>query len=165
MSRITSFKMGIYKNTKGQTLIETAIVLVILLLILFGIAEFARAWYIKGSLKNAVRQGVRVAVVTSNITNASNVQCGSFTCPYTVTPPDTNGVINSVCCSQGVPRNADASKDTKVSLTCDPSSPCSNGYTVKVSATTNFKLAVSSTFFPWLHNIPLTTDASMMYEV
>ena len=36
---------------QGQTLIETAIILIVLLLIVFGITEFARAWFTKNSLK------------------------------------------------------------------------------------------------------------------
>jgi Flp pilus assembly protein TadG len=58
------------KRQKGQTVIEMALVILLLLMLLFGIAEIARAWWFKGQLNNAARVGVRVAVVTSPLTGS-----------------------------------------------------------------------------------------------
>jgi len=55
------------RNNAGQTVIETVFMILILLTIFFVIAEFSRAWYLKNSLNNAARTGVRVAAVTSGI--------------------------------------------------------------------------------------------------
>jgi Flp pilus assembly protein TadG len=60
--------MNLIKRQKGQTVIETALVIVFILMIFFGIAEIARAWWLKGQLNNAARVGARVAVVTSPLT-------------------------------------------------------------------------------------------------
>jgi len=51
------------KNKHGQSLIEFALVLPILLLVLFGIAEFGRAIMVKNILHTASREGARLGVV------------------------------------------------------------------------------------------------------
>lgn len=51
-------------NQKGAVLVETAIILPILLLIVFGIFEFGRAMFIVNTLNNAAREGARRAAVS-----------------------------------------------------------------------------------------------------
>jgi Flp pilus assembly protein TadG len=51
------------KAEDGAVLVETAIVLPILLLIVWVIIDFARAFYTVNSLASAVREGARVAAV------------------------------------------------------------------------------------------------------
>ena len=53
---------------KGQTIIETALLMILLLMFFFGIAEIARAWWLKNQLNNAARVGVRAAVVDDTLT-------------------------------------------------------------------------------------------------
>ena len=152
------------KEQKGQTLIETALILFLLLLILLGISEFARAWYTKSSLKNGARQGARVAAVTPG-----NDLTASFTCNNTTNCPNTTPLINAVCCQPGVPHKA-APEDTTVTLTCRDASNAviacnliaADG-TVQVQASTTFFTIVHS-FSPYLRDIAITTDASMRYE-
>jgi Flp pilus assembly protein TadG len=59
-------------DDRGAAAVEFAIVLPVLLLILFGIIEFARAWNVKQTLTDAAREGTRVAVVAErqNLTQA-----------------------------------------------------------------------------------------------
>jgi len=52
------------KDKRGQSLIEFALVLPILLLVLFGITEFGRAILVKNVLHTASREGARLAVVS-----------------------------------------------------------------------------------------------------
>lgn len=52
-----------FGNRRGQTLVEFALVLPILVLILFGIFDFGRAVYAYNTIGNAARQGARVAAV------------------------------------------------------------------------------------------------------
>ncbi|MDA8433692.1 MAG: pilus assembly protein [Nitrospiraceae bacterium] len=70
--------MKILRRPKGQTVIETALIITLLLMLFFGIAEIARAWWIKGQLNNAARVGVRVAIVTSPLTGG-DINCASAT--------------------------------------------------------------------------------------
>lgn len=70
------------KNRGGQSIIEFAVLLPILLLVIFGITEFGRAILIKNVLHTASREGARLAVVSDStsahgrvleVLNAANV--------------------------------------------------------------------------------------------
>ena len=142
-----------FKKQKGQTLIETALILFLLLLILLGITEFARAWYTKSSLKSGVRSGARVAVVTPSVSDLSPLPC----------PQAGNSIINVVCTSPGV-KNDDR---TSVSIEVDPGSgPAVAGDTITVTATYSDPtfFIVGNSPWPWPKSLSITTDASMRYE-
>lgn len=51
------------KDESGQNLVEFALVVPMLLILVFGIAEFGRAWMTKNILTGAAREAARVAVV------------------------------------------------------------------------------------------------------
>lgn len=53
------------KNKEGQTIIEFALLLPILLMVLFGIIEFGRAMTVINLLNTASREGARLAVPAS----------------------------------------------------------------------------------------------------
>jgi Flp pilus assembly protein TadG len=55
---------------RGAALVEFALVLSVLVLILFGIIEFGRAYNTKISLTHASREGVRVLAVTGDAEEA-----------------------------------------------------------------------------------------------
>ena len=50
-------------NRKGQALIEFALVLPLVLLLVVGMLEFARAWNLHQTMTDAVREGARRAVL------------------------------------------------------------------------------------------------------
>jgi len=54
---------SIFRSQKGQNLIEFALVLPILLLVVFGIAEFGRAWMTRNIMTGAAREAARIAAV------------------------------------------------------------------------------------------------------
>ena len=56
------------KDKDGQSLIEFALVLPILLLVLFGITEFGRAIMVTNVLYTAAREGARQGVVSGDTT-------------------------------------------------------------------------------------------------
>jgi hypothetical protein len=148
----------IKRNVKGQALVETALVLLLLLIILLGIAEFSRAWYTKNSLKNAVRQGARVAAVTPGISSFSGVLCSG-----TPTDADDVAVHTAVCSQPGV------SPTTSVSLIVDmatapPTTVLNSGDTATVQATTTFNFVIGNSPWPWSKSMSITTAASMRYE-
>jgi Flp pilus assembly protein TadG len=155
------------KDNKGQTLVETALVLILLLLILIGIAEYSRAWYRKSSIKNAVRQGARVAAVTAHITSASAAPCG-VTCPAAAPDPDNNNdgvIVAVVCCSSGLV-NEPATSVT-IAVTDASGNPRAGdaqaGDAVNVSSTSPFSTIVPK-LFGSLIPTQLTSDATMRYE-
>lgn len=71
------------RNTElGQSLVEFSLVLPLLLLLLFAIVDFGRAFYAWNTLSNASREGARVAAVgadNSEINTAVNSAMGGLT--------------------------------------------------------------------------------------
>jgi Flp pilus assembly protein TadG len=55
-------------GARGQSLVEFALVLPILLLIFMGILDFGRAVFAYNTLSNAAREGARVAIVDQTVT-------------------------------------------------------------------------------------------------
>ena len=53
------------KSEKGQSMVELALILPIIILILFGILEFGRIFYSYIVITNAAREGARVGAVGS----------------------------------------------------------------------------------------------------
>jgi Flp pilus assembly protein TadG len=53
------------KDKDGQTIIEFALLLPILLMVLFGVTEFGRAIMVKNVLHTAAREGARLAAVSA----------------------------------------------------------------------------------------------------
>jgi Flp pilus assembly protein TadG len=51
------------RNERGAAAVELALVMPILILLLFGIIEFARVWNVRQTMTDAAREGARVAVV------------------------------------------------------------------------------------------------------
>lgn len=51
------------KDEKGQSLVEFALVVPMLLILVFGIAEFGRAWMTRNVLTGAAREAARIAVI------------------------------------------------------------------------------------------------------
>lgn len=69
-----SFLRGSARSERGQALVEFAIVLPMLLLLLLGIVDFARAWNVFEVLTDAARAGARVAVVDQPSTTEQDVR-------------------------------------------------------------------------------------------
>jgi Flp pilus assembly protein TadG len=76
-------KAQIMRNTKGQVLVETALILPLLLVLIFGLVDFGRAMYTKNTLNYAASLGARVAAVTPSLTEKT------FTPSSTGEPADT----------------------------------------------------------------------------
>jgi Flp pilus assembly protein TadG len=81
------------KDEKGQNLIEFALVVPLLLVLVFGIAEYGRAWMTRNILTGAAREAVRVAAVSdagiaAGITRANVVlaSAGINSASVSVTP-------------------------------------------------------------------------------
>lgn len=53
-----------WRDERGGAAVELALIMPVLVLLLFGIIEFARVWNVKQVLTDAAREGTRIAVVT-----------------------------------------------------------------------------------------------------
>ena len=81
-------------RSRGQGLVEFALIFPVLILALFGVFDFGRAIYAYNTLANAARDGVRIAMVNQNGTGTGCVG-GSG-----ATPPDTTKVSAVDCATQ-----------------------------------------------------------------
>ncbi|RII27808.1 MAG: hypothetical protein CXR31_06160 [Geobacter sp.] len=118
-------------NSKGQTIVETAIILPILLILVLGIFEFGRAMYVKNTLNNAARAGARAAVVLplyDATTNPNGLQTVS------------NVPLNSACGSSGVNKSV-------YDIICGSLTngiPRNDSTAVSIAAFTSYSTATSS---------------------
>jgi Flp pilus assembly protein TadG len=139
---------------KGQTTIETVMLLLLLFAIFFTIVELSRAWWVKNTLNNAARIGARVAVVQSDLVNDSDVACGGG---------GLQDAIDAVCNAPGVPIGA------RVSVSYDDANSDgdpSAGETVTVSVEVDFSAVSILSIVPSMGNITeISSLASMRYEL
>ena len=63
MKATSNLCRSIFRDQKGQNLVEFALVLPLLLLLVIGIAEFGRAWMTQNILTGAAREAARLAAV------------------------------------------------------------------------------------------------------
>lgn len=89
--------VSLIHNNRGNAVLEFALVFPILLLVVFGITEFGRAWMTVNVISGAAREGCRLAVVTepnvpavqTRVTEVCNA-AGITPSTIIVTPPDPN---------------------------------------------------------------------------
>jgi Flp pilus assembly protein TadG len=137
------------------------------MILIFGVAEIARAWYLKNSLNNASRMGARVAVVQSSLPVAgANDECG------TANPldPGVQKVFDAVCSDASGVNAADRTVTVDISIDdVDEDTTTNAGDLVTVMVTVNFnsgKFSVFSSLIPGLSALEvLSSRASMRYEL
>jgi Flp pilus assembly protein TadG len=149
-------------DSRGQAIVELALVLFLLLLLVLGIFEFGRAMYIKNTLTHAARAGARAAVVTSGISSSGPVSINT-SCNYGTNPTGNPRVFEAVCKSlySGIDKNYVNCEITIADLNNNAVIPDPGDMvTVKVTLT-NFGSVVPN-FIP----VPstLSGDTAMRYE-
>jgi hypothetical protein len=60
------------RSTRGQSLIEFAVVAPLFFLLLFGVIDFGRLYFVQMSLQNAIRQAGRYAVTGNHLPDPKN---------------------------------------------------------------------------------------------
>jgi Flp pilus assembly protein TadG len=65
---------ALLRDRSGQSMVEFALVVVLLVLLVIGIAEFARAWNVYQIVTNAAREGARLASLPVGFTTDSAVR-------------------------------------------------------------------------------------------
>jgi uncharacterized protein (UPF0333 family) len=128
-------KKFLLKENKGQSIIEFALLLPILLLVVFGITEFGRAIMTKDVLHTASREGARLAAVSS-VGDSLSVKAR---------------VIEVL--------QAASIKNYQIFITTDLGAK-----TVEVEVTTDFEVLSRGVLDPFLGTITLTGRTVMRYE-
>src|SRR5262245_42962022 len=62
------------RQQRGSVILETAIMLMVLLMFAFGIVDFGRVMYVANALTNATRDGARWTAVQQNVPLTTSVQ-------------------------------------------------------------------------------------------
>ena len=133
---------------RGQALAEFALVLPLLLLLIAGIVEFARAWNIKQAVTDAAREGIRHVVIADGKSLA-----------------DAEAKIEE--------RLALASIETSSIAFSSPGCPTVtncvhiSGEQMTVDVSTQYRMAFVGTLLKWLvgsQNVTISTRATMRNE-
>jgi len=125
------------RQKRGQSVVELAIILPFLLLVLFGITEFGRAWATQNVLTSAAREGARLAVVTG---------------------PDVGLVttrVTTVCAVAGIIPTA---------IDVVPPHPLDPERRVSVTVTCNFQILTGRLLGGFSGTIPLSASTTMRHE-
>jgi len=126
-----------HRKNRGQAVIEVAFVLPLMLLVLFGITEFGRAWATQNILTSAAREGARLAIVTA---------------------PDNALVtsrVTAVCTAAGV---------TLTGVTIVPPDPLDPERRVTVTVNCNFTILTGTMLGPFSGTIPMSASTTMRHE-
>lgn len=129
--------VSLIRNNRGNAVLEFALVLPLLLMVVFGITEFGRAWMTVNILAGAAREGCRLAVVTA---------------------PDVPAVqtrVTEVCNSSGI---------TPSSITVTPPAPNDPERRVTVTVETNFTVIPGNVLGTFSGTIPLRSTMTMRHE-
>ena len=99
------------RKKRGATLVETALVLPVILVVMITIVEYSRYYYIQSVLFNSAREGARYGIVrpgdTAGITNAARrylVGLGEGNVNVAMSYPNPN---NPSQCNPNLPTNGD----------------------------------------------------------
>lgn len=131
------------RGSKGQALVELALILPVLLMLILGVVEFGRAFYMKNTLVNAVRGAARKAAV-SNSWTSSTIRFWTYSSvPASWRNPSVISLAQS-----------------------NPATPPSSGSgaDITVNAKVRFTTIVPNFFFPFKNYTSITAQATMRYE-
>lgn len=85
---------SILKDEKGQNIVEFALVVPLLFLLVFGIAEYGRAWMTRNILTGAAREAVRIAVVPNETPGAAVARANQILASAGITSATVNVIDN-----------------------------------------------------------------------
>ncbi len=123
------------RSRRGQSLVEFALVVPILLLLLLGLVELGRAWMTRNIMTGAAREAVRIYVVPEGSDNAAKTRAWTVLAGAGITSANATVVT----------------ADNGAYSTCT------------VTITHGFQ-PIFGGFIPGLDNVPLVTTTSMRRE-
>lgn len=129
-------------KTRGQSLVEMALTLPVLLLVVLGFIDLGRAVYYYSAIGNAVREGARYATVQRHLDTTDGTQ------------QDIDTIARVTGYSVAVPIQA---SDVSVDRVDETGALKADGLYVVVTATFDFDPVV-----PFINPITLTAESTMM---
>jgi len=164
--------LTLFRHRRGQSLVETALVLPVLAFLTFGLLDFGRAYYFQVAITNAAREGARTAILniyTGPATPTCSTLDNYITCPVQADIAIVNAV-NAELQNTGITPNSITicpPHDATVPTTGCPTT--ANRVGNWTAATTNYYVTVNVTynftlFTPLLQNLvgnPVTMSVSV----
>jgi Flp pilus assembly protein TadG len=159
-------------STRGQTLVEFALVLPLFLLMLFGLVDLGRFVFINSTLSQAAREGARLASVQAYWVGHTDSACDQAGGP--ICPTDLNALRANVLVATNRQMVASGTiVDANLHLSCDPIGSAPGGAwtspahtcTSRVPGSSEVSVRVVMTFAPITPVISqlfpsITSDAS-----
>jgi len=161
------------RRSRGQSLVEFAVVLPLFVLMLFGVVDAGRMIYLHTVLSQAAREGVRVASVEASWLGASGSGCGTAggpVCPANVTALRTD-ILSAA--NRNIQPFA-ALTNSQLQTRCDPSggTPTANwnatscvsngpGNVASVRVTSTFT-AITPIISRIIGSVPMSASSSMV---
>jgi len=144
------------QNRSGQTIVEFALIVALLLAVLFGIVEFGRAWFYSNHISNSVRASARYGAVLGNASTSVSFAKSKI---ETYATTEIQSYINVQ--SGDLTVNAQFFQD---GTTTPRTGNLARGDTIEVSATYNFTILTGSIIPYFSGTRPITRTASMRFE-
>lgn len=123
------------RGERGQSLVEFALVLPVLVIVLVGLFDLGRAVMLSETLNSAVREGTRYAMVRGT-TSSSPLGAATLT-----TPPAADNAATTVVRTHAIGINS-----TLTIVMSWPDGNANKGSTVQISATTPYTPILSQVF-------------------
>ena len=153
--------LTLFRHRRGQSLVETALVLPVLAFLTFGLLDFGRAYYFQVAITNAAREGTRTGILNV-YTGPATPTCSSSnsyaTCPVQTDAAIVNAVTAELQGTGIVPASITICPphDSTSSTAGCPNT--SNRVDLWNAATTNYYITVITTynftlFTPLLQNL------------
>jgi Flp pilus assembly protein TadG len=153
-ARREGFGAGSALDSRGQALVETALVLPLLLLLIVGLFDIGRAIWLSNTLATAVREGSRYGVVHGALSGSPT---GPGAASYT--PPDTDTAITAQVrtYATGVPNNLTVQSTW-------PDGNANRGSRIVVSASFPFTPILAQVFLGGGLGITLRSSSTLVIE-
>lgn len=146
------------QRTRGQSLVEFALVLPVFLLMLFGLIDGARYVFASNALSNAAREGARKASVEASWIAKANTSCGTIGGP--VCPADAATLKTHVTTAANQ-EMAPFGSVTNLYISCDDSAPPTGQWvsgTACTSATKSGQLVSVRVTYQWSAFTPIVSS-------
>ena len=151
-ARIEGFGARSTLDSRGQALVETALVLPLLLLLIVGLFDVGRAVWLSNTLANAVREGSRYGVVHGALSGSPT---GPGSATYTAPDTDTAIAAHVRSYATGVP-------DSLTVKSTWPDGNANRGSRIVVSASFPFTPILSQVFLGGGLNITLQSSSTLV---
>jgi len=141
--------------TRGQTLVEMALILPIFLLVVIGLFDVGRAVWNYNTLAQSAREGVRVAAVETNWVGKTGAACTTPTCPANTTQLKAH-IVTAANRVVGLDTLPDSAVVVRCGATVNCSANNASGNTVTVTVSFTFQPVIN------LFSIPMSASATMV---